>query len=133
MGTCLHRRFFLIITLDGAFVKGYGGRDWGRHVKGKGWMKGKGRVFFTKEAGVYGAGAGEDTGPYGRKGFVGAEEIRESVTGVLRQEQRERRPRRGAGISPVTAALELQVLQERGRAIDRIGAAAEQDSFACSL
>lgn len=32
----------------------------------------------------------------------------------------------------VTAALELQVLQERGRAIDRIGAAAEQDSFACS-
>ena len=61
-----------------------GGRDWGGRVKGKG------RMFFTKEGGVYGAGAG----PYGCKDFVG--------TGVLRQEQRERRPRRGAGLGAVT-------------------------------
>lgn len=55
-------------------------------------------MLFTKEGGVYGAGAG--------------------AAGELMS---------------VTAALELQVLREKGRAIDRIGAAAEQDCFACSL
>ncbi len=39
----------------------------------------------------------------------------------------------GVGISPVTATLKLQVLQEVGKAIDRIDATTEQDNFEFSL
>ena len=39
----------------------------------------------------------------------------------------------GIGISPVTAALKLQVLQEVGKTIDRIDETAEQDNFGFSL